>query len=135
MGHRRQPRIKNACRRKDESHMEKKLTVSQLEKMFSMQIEFMNAIRNLIVYDEEHAEIPEKTKWLEGFCDTQEKALDVAIRILNKHKQSLLVKEEESLRKKEEAKKEKEDKAKAERKKIEEEKAKTEEGSLFEGLE
>lgn len=117
--------------------------MSQMEDMLSMQLEFISKINDLIIYDKEHSENPEKTKWLEGFCQTQEKALDMAAILFNKHKEEILAKEKEVLKAKDEAKKEQAARAKAEHKQMEEkraiqadlEKAKTEEGSLFEGME
>lgn len=123
--------------------MKREIHMSRMEDMLSMQLEFINKINDLIIYDKEHSENPEKTKWLEGFCQTQEKALDMAVTLFNKHKEGILAKEKEELKAKEEAKKSQAAKEKAQRKQEEEqqaikadlEKAKTEEGSLFEGLE
>lgn len=123
--------------------MKREIHMSQMEDMLSMQLEFISKINDLIIYDKEHSENPEKTKWLEGFCQTQEKALDMATILFNKHKEEILAKEKEVLKAKDEAKKEQAARVKAEHKQMEEkraiqadlEKAKTEEGSLFEGME
>ena len=91
-------------------------SVSMMERTFSMQLDFLKAIRGLIAYDKDHSQEPEKTRFLEAFCDTQEKALNMAVLLLNKHKDSLL--------------------EEAQKKAIEDDlkKAETEEGSLFAGL-
>ena len=78
-------------------------TVQAMETAFSMQLEFINVINNLITYDKEHAEMPEKTKYLQAFCDTQERALDEALRLLDKHREALLA--DEASRKQEEEQK------------------------------
>lgn len=65
-------------------------SVSMMERTFSMQLDFLKVIRNLIAYDKEHSQEPEKTRFLEAFCDTQEKALNMAVLLLNKHKDTLL---------------------------------------------
>lgn len=110
-------------------------SVSMMERTFSMQLDFLKAIRSLIAYDQEHSQEPEKTRFLEAFCDTQEKALNMAVLLLNKHKDSLLDEEKaqkEAKQKAEEAKQKEE----AQKKAIEDDlkKAETEEGSLFAGL-
>lgn len=114
--------------------MKREIHMSQMEGMLSMQLEFINTINDLIIYEKENSENPEKTKWLEGFCQTQEKALDMAVRLFNKHKKALLDKEKEELKAKEEAQKERAAREKAQRKQVEEKQA-IEAGSLFEGLE
>ena len=68
-------------------------SVSMMERTFSMQLDFLKAIRSLIAYDKEHSQEPEKTRFLEAFCDTQEKALNMAVLLLNKHKDTLLTEE------------------------------------------
>ena len=65
-------------------------SVSMMEQTFSMQLDFLKAIRSLVAYDKDHSQEPEKTRFLEAFCDTQEKALNMAVLLLNKHKDSLL---------------------------------------------
>lgn len=123
--------------------MKNEMHVTDMERMFSMQLDFLSLIRNLIIYDKEHSEEPERTKFLEGFCDTQEKALDMAVLLLNKHKKSLLAEEKAKKDAEQKAKKEEQAKTQAERKKEAEEKAieadlekaKNDEDSLFAGLE
>lgn len=107
-----------------------------------MQLDFLKVIRNLIAYDKEHSQEPEKTRFLEAFCDTQEKALNMAVLLLNKHKDTLLDEEKaqkEAKQKAEEAKRAKDtakQKEEAQKKAIEDDlkRAETEEGSLFAGL-
>ena len=115
-------------------------TVQAMETAFSMQLEFINVINNLITYDKEHAETPEKTKYLQAFCDTQERALDEALRLLDKHKETLLAdeasrkqEEEEQKRKAEQTRIKAENKKKAETKAIAKDlkKAKEDSDSLF----
>ena len=103
-----------------------------------MQLDFLKAIRSLIAYDKEHSQEPEKTRFLEAFCDTQEKALNMAVLLLNKHKDTLLT-EEKAQKEAEEAQRAKDmvkQKEEAQKKAIEDDlkKAETEEGSLFAGL-
>ena len=57
-------------------------SVSMMERTFSMQLDFLKAIRSLIAYDKEHSQEPEKTRFLEAFCDTQEKALNRECKIV-----------------------------------------------------
>ena len=117
-------------------------TVQAMETAFSMQLEFINVINTLIVYDKDHAETPEKTRYLQAFCDTQERALDEALRLLDKHKEALLAeeekrkKEEERKRKAEQSKARAESKRKAQSTAIQQDlkKAKEDENSLFAGL-
>lgn len=117
-------------------------SVSMMERTFSMQLDFLKAIRSLVAYDKEHSQEPEKTRFLEAFCDTQEKALGMAVRLLDKHKDTLLAEEKakkEARQKAEEAERAKNtarQKEEAQKKAIEDDlkKAETEEGSLFAGL-
>lgn len=117
-------------------------SVSMMERTFSMQLDFLKAIRSLVTYDKEHSQEPEKTRFLEAFCDTQEKALGMAVRLLDKHKDTLLAEEKakkEARQKAEEAERAKNtarQKEEAQKKAIEDDlkKAETEEGSLFAGL-
>lgn len=106
-----------------------------MERTFSMQLDFLKAIRGLIAYDKDHSQEPEKTRFLEAFCDTQEKALNMAVLLLNKHKDSLLD-EEKAQKEAKRAKDMAKQKEEAQKKAIEDDlkKAETEEGSLFAGL-
>ena len=110
-------------------------SVSMMERTFSMQLDFLKAIRSLIAYDKDHSQEPEKTRFLEAFCDTQEKALNMAVLLLNKHKDSLLD-EEKAQKEAKRAKDMAKQKEEAQKKAIEDDlkKAETEEGSLFAGL-
>ena len=110
-------------------------SVSMMERTFSMQLDFLKAIRGLIAYDKDHSQEPEKTRFLEAFCDTQEKALNMAVLLLNKHKDSLLD-EEKAQKEAKRAKDMAKQKEEAQKKAIEDDlkKAETEEGSLFAGL-
>ena len=110
-------------------------SVSMMERTFSMQLDFLKVIRNLIAYDKEHSQEPEKTRFLEAFCDTQEKALNMAVLLLNKHKDTLLD-EEKAQKEAKRAKDTAKQKEEAQKKAIEDDlkKAETEEGSLFAGL-
>ena len=110
-------------------------SVSMMERTFSMQLDFLKAIRGLIAYDKDHSQEPEKTRFLEAFCDTQEKALNMAVLLLNKHKDSLLD-EEKAQKEAKRAKDTAKQKEEAQKKAIEDDlkKAETEEGSLFAGL-
>lgn len=110
-------------------------SVSMMERTFSMQLDFLKDIRSLIAYDKEHSQEPEKTRVLEAFCDTQEKALDMAVLLLNKHKEALLA-EEKAQKEAQRAKDTAKQKEEAQKKAIEDDlkKAETEEGSLFAGL-
>lgn len=100
-----------------------------------MQLDFLKVIRNLIAYDKEHSQEPEKTRFLEAFCDTQEKALNMAVLLLNKHKDTLLD-EEKAQKEAKRAKDTAKQKEEAQKKAIEDDlkRAETEEGSLFAGL-
>ena len=110
-------------------------SVSMMERTFSMQLDFLKAIRSLIAYDKDHSQEPEKTRFLEAFCDTQEKALNMAVLLLNKHKDTLLD-EEKAQKEAKRAKDTAKQKEEAQKKAIEDDlkKAETEEGSLFAGL-
>ena len=110
-------------------------SVSMMERTFSMQLDFLKAIRGLIAYDKDHSQEPEKTRFLEAFCDTQEKALNMAVLLLNKHKDTLLD-EEKAQKEAKRAKDMAKQKEEAQKKAIEDDlkKAETEEGSLFAGL-
>ena len=39
-------------------------SVSMMERTFSMQLDFLKAIRSLVAYDKEHSQEPEKTRFL-----------------------------------------------------------------------
>ena len=105
------------------------------ESFIKQQIKCLDILSELIAYDKQHGDPPEKTRELEGFIDTQRKALETATKLLVKHKTSLeLAEREERLKREEQAKIEaaklKEEQKKA---KVKEDlkKATSDEGSLF----
>lgn len=105
------------------------------ESFIKQQIKCLDILSELIAYDKQHGDPPEKTRVLEGFIDTQRKALETATKMFVKHKTSLeLAEREERLKREEQAKIEavklKEEQKKA---KVKEDlkKATSDEGSLF----
>lgn len=105
------------------------------ESFIKQQIKCLDILSELIAYDKQHGDPPEKTRVLEGFIDTQRKALETATKLFVKHKMSLeLAEREERLKREEQAKIEaaklKEEQKKA---KVKEDlkKATSDEGSLF----
>lgn len=105
------------------------------ESFIKQQIKCLDILSELIAYDKQHGDPPEKTRGLEGFIDTQRKALETATKLFVKHKTSLeLAEREERLKREEQAKIEaaklKEEQKKA---KVKEDlkKATSDEGSLF----
>lgn len=105
------------------------------ESFIKQQIKCLDILSELIAYDKQHGDPPEKTRVLEGFIDTQRKALETATKLFVKHKTSLeLAEREERLKREEQAKIEaaklKEEQKKA---KVKEDlkKATSDEGSLF----
>lgn len=105
------------------------------ESFIKQQVKCLDILTELIAYDKQHGDPPEKTRVLEGFIDTQRKALETATKLFEKHKTSLeLAEREERLKREEQAKIEaaklKEEQKKA---KVKEDlkKATSDEGSLF----
>ena len=49
------------------------------ENFIKQQIKWLEILSELISYDKQHGDPPEKTRVLEGFIDTQRKALETAI--------------------------------------------------------
>lgn len=105
------------------------------ESFIKQQIKCLDILSELIAYDKQHGDPPENTRVLEGFIDTQRKALETATKLFVKHKTSLeLAEREERLKREEQAKIEavklKEEQKKA---KVKEDlkKATSDEGSLF----
>lgn len=105
------------------------------ESFIKQQVKCLDILTELIAYDKQHGDPPEKTRVLEGFIDTQRKALETATKLFEKHKTALELAERE-----ERLKKEEQDKIEAAKRKEEQKKAKvkedlkkatTEEGSLF----
>ena len=92
-------------------------------------------LTELIEYDKQHGDPPEKARVLEGFVETQRKALAMAATLLEKHKPALVAAEKEEREKRQaqakiEAAKQKEEQKKTQVKE-DLKKATTDEGSLF----
>lgn len=111
------------------------INLNMTERFLKQQIECLDILAELISFDKEHGEPPENTRVLAGFIDTQQKALAMAQKLLDKHKPAL-----EEAEKAEKAKQEAEAKIKAAEKKVEQKKeqvkkdleqAQTDETSLF----
>lgn len=105
------------------------LNISKMEQFSKVQIECLEMMNELIAYDKEEAVkgkiAPTNTKLVEAFIETQKKALQAFIDLLEKHKPALQAIQEEA-RKKAEAERKEKEKAK---------KAIKEEGSLFSCIE
>ena len=105
------------------------------ESFIKQQVKCLDILTELIAYDKQHGDPPEKTRVLEGFIDTQRKALETATKLFEKHKPALELAEREERLKKEEQAKIEAAKRKEEQKKVKVkedlQKATTEEGSLF----
>lgn len=111
------------------------IEMNMTESFIKQQVKCLDMLAELIAYDKEHGDPPEKTRVLEGFIETQRKALETAKTLFEKHKQALeLAEREERLKRQEQAKieaaKQKEE-LKKEKVKEDLKKATTEEGSLF----
>lgn len=105
------------------------------ESFIKQQVKCLDILTELIAYDKQHGNPPENTRVLEGFIDTQRKALETATKLFEKHKTALELAEREERLKKEEQAKIEAAKRKEEQKKVKVkedlQKATTEEGSLF----
>ena len=105
------------------------------ESFIKQQVKCLDILSELIAYDKQHGDPPENTRVLEGFIDTQRKALETATKLFEKHKTALELAEREERLKKEEQAKIEAAKRKEEQKKVKVkedlQKATTEEGSLF----
>ena len=105
------------------------------ENFIKQQVKCLDILTELIAYDKQHGDPPEKTRVLEGFIDTQRKALETATKLFEKHKTALeLAEREERLKREEQAKIEAaklKEEQKKEKVKEDLQKATTEEGSLF----
>lgn len=111
------------------------IQINMTENFLKQQVRCLDMLSELIVYDKEHGTPPENSKVLEAFIDTQRRALDMASKLLEKHKPALeeAEKTEREKQKKEaaiEAAKRKE-KQKEEKVKEDLKKAQEEEISLF----
>ena len=105
------------------------------ESFIKQQIKCLDILSELIAYDKQHGDPPEKTRVMEGFIDTQRKALEKAEKLFEKHKPALeeaekAEREKQQAQAKIEAAKRKEEQKKA---KVKEDlqKATSDEGSLF----
>lgn len=75
------------------------------ESFIKQQVKCLDILTELIAYDKQHGEPPENTRVLEGFIDTQRKALETATKLFEKHKTALeLAEREERLKREEQAK-------------------------------
>lgn len=105
------------------------------ESFIKQQIKCLDILSELIAYDKQHGDPPEKTRVLEGFIDTQRKALETATKMFVKHKTSLeLAEREERLKREKQAKIEAaklKEEQKKEKVKEDLKKATSDEGSLF----
>lgn len=105
------------------------------ESFIKQQVKCLDILSELIAYDKQHGDPPEKTRVLEGFIDTQRKALETATKLFEKHKTALeLAEREERLKKEEQAKIEaakRKEEQKKEKVKEDLKKATSDEGSLF----
>ena len=59
------------------------------ESFIKQQVKCLDILTELIAYDKQHGEPPENTRVLEAFIDTQRRALDLAGKLLEKHKPAL----------------------------------------------
>lgn len=105
------------------------------ESFIKQQVKCLDILSELIAYDKQHGDPPEKTRVLEGFIDTQRKALETATKLFEKHKTALeLAEREERLKREEQAKIEAaklKEEQKKEKVKEDLKKATSDEGSLF----
>lgn len=105
------------------------------ENFLKQQVKCLDILAELIEYDKQHGNPPEVTRVLAAFIDTQRKALDMASKLLEKHKPALeeaekAEREKQQAQEKIEAAKRKEEQKK-EKVKEDLKKAASEEGSLF----
>ena len=111
------------------------IEMNMTESFIKQQVKCLDMLAELIAYDKDHGGPPEKTRVLEGFIETQRKALDTAKRLFEKHKQALeLAEREERLKREEQAKIEAaklKEEQKKEKVKEDLKKATSDEGSLF----
>lgn len=59
------------------------------ENFLKQQVKCLDILAELIEYDKQHSDPPENTRVLAAFIDTQRKALDMASKLLEKHKPAL----------------------------------------------
>lgn len=105
------------------------------ESFIKQQVKALDILSELIAYDKQNGDPPEKTRVLKGFIDTQRKALETATKLFEKHKTALeLAEREERLKREEQAKIEAaklKEEQKKEKVKEDLKKATSDEGSLF----
>ena len=111
------------------------IKINWTEQFITQQVKCLDMLTELIEFDKQHGDPPEKARVLEGFIDTQRRALDMAAKLLEKHKPAL-----EEAEKAEREKQEAQEKIEAAKRKEESKKtqvkddlkkATTDEGSLF----
>ena len=111
------------------------IKINWTEQFIKQQTECLDMLTELIEYDKQHGDPPEKARVLEGFIDTQRRALAMAATLLEKHKPAL-----EAAEKAEREKRQAQEKIEAAKRKVESKKtqvkedlkkATNEEGSLF----
>lgn len=111
------------------------INLDMTERFLKQQTDCLDILTELIAYDKQHGDPPEKARVLEGFVETQRKALAMAATLLEKHKPALVAAEKEEREKRQaqakiEAAKQKEEQKKTQVKE-DLKKATTDEGSLF----
>lgn len=111
------------------------IKINWTEQFIKQQTECLDMLTELIEFDKQHGDPPEKARVLEGFIDTQRRALAMAATLLEKHKPAL-----EAAEKAEREKRQAQEKIEAAKRKVESKKtqvkedlkkATNEEGSLF----
>ena len=111
------------------------IKINWTEQFITQQVKCLDILSELIAYDKQNGDPPEKTRVLEGFIDTQRKALETATKLFEKHKTALeLAEREERLKREEQAKIEAaklKEEQKKEKVKEDLKKATSDEGSLF----
>ena len=111
------------------------IKINWTEQFITQQVKCLDMLTELIEFDKQHGDPPEKARVLEGFIDTQRRALDMAAKLLEKHKPALeeaekAEREKQQAQEKIEAAKRREESKKTQVKE-DLKKATTDEGSLF----
>lgn len=111
------------------------IELNYTESFIKQQVKCLDILTELIEYDKQHGNPPEVTRVLQGFIDTQRRALETAVKLFEKHKPALeqaekAEREKQQAQAKIEAAKRKEEQKK-EQAKEDLKKATTEETSLF----
>ena len=65
------------------------IKINWTEQFITQQVKCLDMLTELIEFDKQHGDPPEKARVLEGFIDTQRRALDMAAKLLEKHKPAL----------------------------------------------